>query len=129
MAADVFQNTEHGVYFMRHVRKEQVKYVGWSNNVHATLLGLIHGLYDKQRSDHSALQVEILCHSPFAKDWSLTAWACKKEDLLLEHAKRVIEYKCLFPCGLNQLVQYRKKEDWEQFCMWYMDTKRSDRVL
>ena len=124
MAADVFQKTEHGVYFMRHVRKERVKYVGWSDNVHATLLGLIHGLYDKQRSDHSALQIEILCHSPFAKDWSLTAWACKEEDLLLEHAKRVIEYKCLFPCGLNQLVTYRKKEDWEQFCMWYMDTKR-----
>lgn len=124
MTVEAFQSTEHGVYFMKHAKKKRAKYVGWSTNVHATLLGLIHGLYNIRRSEHNALQKEILCQCPFAKDWSLVAWPCKKENLLLEHAKKVIENNSLYPCGLNELVMYRSKEKWDEFCMWYMAERR-----
>lgn len=130
MTVEIFQNTKHGVYFMKHAKKERAKYIGWSTNVHATLLGLIHGLYVKERFEHNALQKEIMCQCPFAEDWSLTVWPCKKEDLLLEHAKRVVENNCLRPCGLNELITCaRNKEVWDEFCTWYMATKRSGGFL
>ena len=121
MGVEEFRSTGHGVYFMSHAKKERAKYAGWSHSLHTTLLGLIHGLYVKGRWQHNALQTEILCHCPLAEDWSIAIWPCKKEDLLLEHAKTVIKYKCLRPCGLNKLIVCgRKKEGWDEFCTWYM---------
>ena len=113
-----------GVYYMRHRSKKQAKWVGLSPDLCRTLCGIVFKLYQKERSKLSPLEVELKFFSPLAADWDIKVWTAEPKDLVLERAKKILEYKTLKPLGLNTSLDFTGKEVWEEFCSWFTAKKR-----
>ena len=119
-----FPELGSGVYFMQHRTKEQAKWVGLSPDLCRTLCGLFFQLYQKECSELSPLEVEIKFFSPLAADWDIKVWTADPKDLVLERAKKIVEYKTLKPLGLNNALKLTTKEMWEEFISWFVAQKR-----
>ena len=113
-----------GVYYMCHRTKEQAKWVGLSPDLCRTLCGLFFQLYQKERSELTPLEVELKFFSPLAADWDIKVWTAEPKDLVLERAKKIVEYKTLKPLGLNNALKFTTKEMWEEFIGWFAAQKR-----
>ena len=119
-----FPELGSGVYFMCHRTKKQAKWVGASPDLCRTLCGLFFHLYQKERSKLSPLEVELKFFSPLAADWDITVWTAEPNELVLERAKKIVEYKTLKPLGLNNALKFTTKEAWEVFTAWYAPQRR-----
>ena len=124
MDVAVLSDLGPGVYFMCHKTKEQAKWVGLSPDLCRTLCGLFFQLYQKERSKLSPLEVELKFFSPLAADWDIKVWTAEPKDLVLERAKKIVEYKTLKPLGLNASLTFTTKESWEEFTGWFIAQKR-----
>ena len=122
--AAVFADLGSGVYLMRHRTKEKAKWVGLSPDLCRTLCGLFFQLYLKQHYELNPLQVELKFFSPNAADWDIQVWFTDPKDLLLERAKKIVEFKTLTPLGLNNSLKFTTKEMWEEFTGWFAAQKR-----
>ena len=122
--AAVFADLGPGVYLMRHKTKEKAKWVGLSPDLCRTLCGLFFQLYLKQHCELNPLQVELKFFSPNAADWDIQVWFRDPKDLLLERAKKIVEFKTLKPLGLNNSLKFTTKEVWEEFTIWCAAQRR-----
>ena len=124
IAVAAFPELGSGVYFIHHKTKEQAKWVGLSPDLCRTLCGLFFQLYQKERSELTPLEVELKFFSPLAADWDIKVWTAEPKDLVLERAKKIVEYKTLKPLGLNNTLKFTTKEMWEEFTGWFVAQKR-----
>ena len=119
-----FADLGSGVYLMRHRIKEQTKWVGLSPDLCRTLCGFFFQLYQKERSELSPIEVELKFFSPHAADWDIKVWTAEPRELVVERAKRIVEFKTLKPLGLNNALKFTTKEMWEEFTAWFAAQKR-----
>ena len=127
MKAPAFADLGPGVYLMCHKTKKQAKWVGVSPDLCRTLTGLFFKLYQKERSELSPLEVELKFFSPLAAEWDVKVWTVEPKDLVLERAKKIVEYKTLTPLGLNNALTFNGKEVWEEFSGWFSAKKRKQK--
>ena len=124
MDAAVFADLGSGIYLMRHRTKEQTKWVGLSPDLCRTLCGFFFQLYQKKHSELNPLEVELKFFSPLAADWDIKVWAAKPKELVLERAKKIVEFRTLKPLGLNNSLKFTNKEVWEEFTGWFVAQRR-----
>ena len=124
MDAAAFADLGSGVYFMCHKTKMQAKWVGLSPDLCRTLCGLVFQLYHKERSQLSPVEVELKFFSPLAADWDIQVWTAEPKELVLERAKKIVEFKTLKPLGLNNALTFTTKEMWEEFTGWFAAQRR-----
>ena len=125
MDVAVFADLGPGVYFMCHKTKKQAKWVGLSPDLSRTLCGLFFQLYQKERSELSPLEVELKFFSPLTADWDIQVWSTDPKELVLERAKKIVEFKTLKPLGLNNTLKFTTKEMWEEFIGWFAAQRRN----
>ena len=109
---------------MRHRTKERTKWVGLSPDLCRTLCGIFFQLYRKKHSELNPLEVELKFFSPLAADWDIKVWAAKPKELVLERAKKIVEFRTLKPLGLNNSLKFTNKEVWEEFTGWFVAQRR-----
>ena len=124
MDITAFAELGSGVYFMCHKTKRQAKWVGLSPDLCRTLCGHFFQLYHKERSQLSPIEVELKFFSPLAADWDIQVWTAEPKELVLERAKKIVEFKTLKPRGLNTSLTLTGKEMWEEFISWFQAKRR-----
>jgi len=124
MDAAAFADLGSGVYLMCHRTKKLAKWVGLSPDLCRTLCGLVFQLYHKERSQLSPIEVELKFFSPLAADWDIQVWTAEPRELVLERAKKIVEFKTLKPLGLNNALKFTTKENWEEFTGWFAAQRR-----
>ena len=124
MDAAAFADLGSGVYIMCHKTKKQAKWVGLSPDLCRTLCGHFFQLYHKERSQLSPIEVELKFFTPLAIDWDIQVWTAEPKELVLERAKKIVEFKTLKPLGLNNALKFTTKEMWEEFTGWFAAQKR-----
>ena len=119
-----FNTLGPGIFYMFHKSKRKARYIDYAVNLSQTLCGIVNNLYKKERCDLNPLEVELKHFSPSAEQWCVKVWKCDKNDLLLERAKRIIQYQTLKPYGLNRRLKITSKEVWVGFSEWYMESRK-----
>ena len=119
MDVKAFAELGAGVYFMFHKTKKQAKWVGLSPDLCRTLCGHFFQLYHKEHSQLSPIEVELKFFTPFAADWDIQVWTAEPKELVLERAKKIVEFNTLKPLGLNNALKFTTKEMWEEFTGWF----------
>ena len=124
MRVAAFADVGPAVYLMRHRIKKKAKWVGLSPDLCRTLCGFFFQLYRKDRSELSPIEVELKFFSPNAANWDIQVWFVVPKELVLERAKKIVEFKTLTPRGLNTSLTLTGKEMWEEFSSWFQAKKR-----
>ena len=121
---DDFSKLGPGIFYMYHKSKKKAKYVTYSLDLSKTLCVMISNLYEKERCDLNPLEVELKYYSPSANKWCIRVWRCEKKALLLERAKRIIEYQTLRPHGLNKELKISSREVLNRLSEWYVNSMK-----
>jgi hypothetical protein len=114
-----FRKLGSGIFYMFHKSKKKARYINYSLDLGRSLSDLLSKLYEKERCDLNPLEVELKYYSPSADKWCIRVWRCEKKALLLERAKRIIEYQTLRPHGLNKHLKVAGREMWAELSEWY----------
>ena len=125
LSLQAFTGFTQGTYFFQHKWEPNLKYVGWSYDIHSELIKLFQTLYDKSEDDLNPLETALRFRQPDAPSWSIRAWRIENSEVLdTEATKLIIQYRTLHPCGLNKEVRVISTSQWEAFCLWYSQQRK-----
>lgn len=125
LSLQAFTGFTQGTYFFQHKWEPNLKYVGWSHDIHCELIQLFQGLYDKSEVSLNPLEAALRFRQPDAPSWSIRAWRVENtEELDMEAVKLMIEYRTLPPCGMNKEARLVSTSQWEAFCVWYSQQRK-----
>ena len=106
-----------GIYIFSHSYQYKLIYSGSSYDTLSDIVKMLEYLFLKNNFDLNPLEVHLKQY-PSAADWGVTLLPHKEEELNLELAKAIVQYKSLNPNWLNQEMQIFCKEDWMKFIEW-----------
>eukprot|EP00731_Ephydatia_muelleri_P035227 Em0106g12a len=82
LSLQAFTGFTQGTYFFQHKWEPNLKYVGWSHDIHCELIQLFQGLYDKSEVSLNPLEAALRFRQPDAPSWSIRAWRVENTEEL-----------------------------------------------